>query len=423
MKTDPRPNASEDRDESSHIPVLQDRAITLGVSGSIAVYKALILASRLTQAGAQVDVVMTRAATELVRPLAFQALTHRPVVHDLWEAGSEIAMDHVATAHRSSALLVAPATADRIAQLALGLAGDALGTTALATRAPLLLAPAMEPNMWAHPATQGHVETLLQRGARFVGPEEGRMASGKMGRGRMAEPERIIDALRHVLGLGVEGGLRGRRVLVGTGPTREALDPVRFLSNHASGSIGFALARAARDRGASVTLVTGPARFDSPEGVETIRVETALEMQAALHSRLRECDALIMSAAVGDYRATEISESKLKKSEGPMRLELVRNPDILLGLDEELRSMTPTERPIRVGFAAETESLVANARDKLRRKGLDLVVANTVPAAFGAGLHQVTLVSADGEAELQPMYKPQVAERILDRVERLLERD
>ncbi len=391
---------------------LADKHIALGVSGSIAAYKALSIASQLTQAGAQVDTILTSAAGELVRPLAFRAITHREVVSDLWASGSEMAMDHVALAHRAQALLVAPATADRIAKLSLGLAEDALGSTALACPAPLLLAPAMEPNMWSHPATQEHVARLDARGATWVGPEEGRMASGKRGLGRMAEPARIVDALRAVLARG--GPLAGRRVLITAGPTREAIDPVRFLSNRSTGSMGLALARVARDLGAEVRLVHGPVPVEPMAGLRAIPVESALEMQAAVEHQIEGCDLLVMTAAVADYRPAEIADRKIKKQPGDMQLRLARNPDILVGLRERFEA-SDRPRPFRIGFAAETEDLEVNARGKLDRKGLDLVVANAVPASFGPGPQRVLMVEAGTATPVQAADKLALAQAILQR--------
>jgi len=398
---------------SAAIPpdVLAGRRLVLGVSGSIAAYKALGVASRLTQAGARVDVVLTPAAAEMVRPLAFQALTHRPVVAGLWDPKGPLAMDHIALAQAAEALVVAPATADVIARLALGLADDALATTALATRAPLVLAPAMEPDMWAHPATQGHVATLVARGAHLAGPVAGRLASGKHGEGRMVEPEMIVEHIRWVLGRG--GPLAGRRVLVTAGPTREPLDPVRFLSNHSSGTMGYAVACAARDAGAAVTLVSGPVSQAPPVGAEIVGVETAREMCGEVLDRAEAVDVVIMAAAVADYRPAEASDRKIKKAAGDAPLTLVRNPDILCELDTALAGVPPARRPVRVGFAAETENLVPNAAEKRLRKGLDLVVANPVPESFGAEQSTAVFVEAAGVTEIGPRAKSAIAHAII----------
>jgi phosphopantothenoylcysteine decarboxylase/phosphopantothenate--cysteine ligase len=402
--------------------LLAGRQVVLGICGSIAAYKGLAVASRLVQAGVGVDAVLTRAAGELLRPLALQALTHRPVVHDLWAPTGGMAMDHLALARAAEALIVAPVTADTLARLAMGRADDALTTTALASRAPLLLAPAMEPLMWDHPATTANVTLLAERGATFVGPVAGRLASGKRGLGRMAEPEAIEDALRLVLGAG--GPLAGRCIAISAGPTREAVDPVRFLSNHASGRLGIELARRARDLGASVRLVLGPTALTPPVGIELIRVETAAQMcDAVLAAVLGDAssapaDALLMSAAVADYRPTVRHEHKLKKG-GDMDLALQRTTDVLVKLDEALEGHA--RRPLRIGFAAETGDLVSAARGKLERKKLDMVVANRVPASFGDARVEAQLVTAAKVESLPPLAKDALAGELLRRVHGLLE--
>lgn len=396
---------------------LEGRRIVLGVSGSIAAYKALAVASSLVQAGAEVDAVLTRAAGELVRPLAFRALTHRPATDDLWDPEGALAMDHVALAQGASALLVAPATADVLARLALGLADDALTATALATRAPLVLAPAMEPRMWSHPATQGHVATLRARGAAFVGPVEGRMASGATGLGRMAEPEAVVDHLRLALARG--GPLDGRRIVVAAGPTREAVDPVRYLSNHSSGRMGIELARLARDLGASVTAVLGPIELTTPAGVERADVVTAAEMLGAVLDASDGADVVVMAAAVADFRPAEARASKIKKGDARrLVLELEPTDDILAALDA--RHPPGEGRPLLVGFAAETENVAGNARGKLLAKRLDLVVANPVPETFGSATSLATLVAPDGDEPLPRGTKRDVAAAILAFVARRL---
>lgn len=394
---------------------LAGRRVVLGVTGSIAAHKALTVASRLVQAGAEVDVILTDAAASLIRPLAFAALTHRPVVTSLWDPAGPMAMDHIALAQAADVLLVAPATADIVAKLSLGLADDALTTTALATRAPLIVAPAMEPDMWSHAATRWHADTLTARGALLVGPVEGRMASGKQGLGRLAEPDEIVDWVRVVLGR--TGPLAGRRVLVSAGPTREALDPVRYLSNHSSGRMGYAIARALRDRGAAVTLVTGPVTLTPPVGVEVVAVETAVEMRDAVLARASGVDAVdvvVMTAAVADYRPATVSEIKIKKGDEDTVLRLTRNPDILRALDAVLRDLPPEQRPLRVGFAAETDDLEANARAKLGGKGVDLVVANPVPATFGSERGTALFVDASGVRELGDRTKVEIAGEIAE---------
>lgn len=398
---------------------LEGQRIVLGVSGSIAAYKALAIASALVQAGASVDAVLTQAAGALVRPLAFRALTHRPTTDDLWDPTGPLGMDHVAMARGADALLIAPATADVIARLALGLASDALTATALAVRAPLVVAPAMEPRMWSHPATQGHVATLVERGAHFVGPMAGRMASGERGLGRMAEPEDVVDHLRLVL---AHGALVNRRILVVAGPTHEALDPVRYLSNHSTGRMGIALARLARDRGADVTLVLGPVAHALPAGIAHIDVVTAAEMAEAVLAHAEGADVVIMAAAVADFRPSAASQAKIKKGAAQTRtLELERTDDILMLLDA--RWPPGPGRPLLVGFAAETDDLVVNARAKLIGKRLDLVVANPVPETFGSASSRATLVAPAGDTPLPLATKREVAAAILAFVaDRLAER-
>ncbi len=393
------------------VRVLDNKTILLGVTGSIAAYKAVELASRLVQAGAHVDVVMTKEATKLVAPLTFQAITHRPVVTDLFDPRGELGLDHVALAKRADLLVVAPATAHTLARMAQGLADDALTTTFLAMQAPVIVAPAMEPHMWQHPATQHNLETLRGWNVTVIGPEAGRLASGVEGMGRLAEPSTILDTIRWVLGRG--GKLADRQVVVTAGPTQEPLDPVRYLSNHSSGRMGYALARAARDRGAQVTLVSGPTALPTPVGVTFHLVVSAREMYDAVMEAAGQADALIMAAAVADYRPAQMAEQKIKKKEGPITLELVRNPDILAEVCSQFARRDPPL--IAIGFAAETENLVENARAKLERKGLDLIVANPVPATFGAEGTEVTLIDRQGNVDRwPPLPKSEIAERIVD---------
>ncbi len=401
-------------------PTFDGRAVALGVTGSIAAYKSLGLASALVQRGAHVDVILTRAAGELVRPLAFQALTHRPVALDLWDPAGVIAMDHVAIAHRAELFVVAPATADAVARLALGLAGDALGTTALAVRCPIVVAPAMEPRMWDHPATQGHVRTLLERGVVVVGPVGGRMASGERGVGRMVEPDTLLEHLAAALGQG--GPLRGRRIVVSAGPTREGIDPVRFLSNGSTGRMGYAIARRARDLGADVTLISGPVALPPPAALTFVGVESAEEMCAAVLDVAPSADAIVMTAAVADYKPVRYSAEKVKKQPGDMTLVLDRTPDILVALDAVVRDRC--DAPVRVGFAAETSDLVGHARAKLEGKNLDLIIANPVPASFGGDDSEALLIDRT-TVDARPFgAKADLAGEIMRRVHGLLlERD
>lgn len=394
--------------------VLQGKSLVLGVTGSIACFKAADLSSKLVQHGAQVDVVLTREAVRFITPLTFQALTHRHVLTDLFDPTSEVAMDHVALALRAALIVVCPATAHTMARLSLGLADDVLTTTVLASPAPLVIVPAMDAHMYAHPTVGEHVERLRGRGAHFVGPVEGRMASGLTGRGRMAEVPEILGHLRWVLGR-TTGDLRGRTVVVTAGGTREPIDPVRVVTNRSSGKMGYALAEAVRDRGARTTLVSAPTALPDPVGVDVIRVATALQMHEVVLQATRGADALIMAAAVSDYRPTTVAPQKVKKGPAAVVVEMSSNPDILAAVDG---------RVIKVGFAAETEHLLANAREKLRAKGLHLIVANDISApdsGFETDDDRVVLLDGKSEPEELPLLpKFEVAQRILDRVVALL---
>jgi phosphopantothenoylcysteine decarboxylase/phosphopantothenate--cysteine ligase len=402
---------------------LKDKRILLGVTGSIAAYKAATLASHLAQAGALVDVVLTEAGARFVAPLTFEALTGRQAYTSLWHTsgdGLPTHIAHVGLAEVADLLVIAPVTAHTMAKLAAGLADNLLTTLALAARCPLLLAPAMDGRMWAHPATQANVNTLRQRGAHLAGPVRGRMASGLEGEGRMMEPEELLGHVRLALGRG--GPLAGRRVVITAGPTREHLDPVRFLSNPSSGRQGLALAQAALDRGADVTLITGPVALPTPAGAERIVVTTAQEMHDAVLRAVERADTLLMVAAVSDYHPAEVAPQKIKKGGADLTLRLVRTLDILATV---ARQRTETGFPrVVVGFAAESENLVENARGKLSAKHLDLIVANDVTgpdAGFGVETNRVVLIGRDGSVEELPlMSKAAVAEAVLDRLLPLL---
>ena len=413
------------------ISLLQDRRVLLGICGGIAAYKLCTLASRLTQAGAQVDVVMTEAATRFVTPLTFQALTGRPVYTDMWRAPEPIPSEarggglpthiaHVGLAHAAEILVIAPATANTMAKLAHGLADNLLTTLALAAQCPTLVAPAMDIGMWAHPATQANVATLRARGVHFAGPARGRMASGLEGKGRFIEPHELLGHVRRVLGQ--SGDLAERRVVVTAGPTRELVDPVRFLSNPSSGRQGFALAQAALDRGATVTLITGPTSLPTPIGAERVDVKSAEEMRDATLAACTQADLLLMAAAVADYGPASVAPHKIKKATTDLTLRLTRTPDILSAVAAR-RAETGLPHVV-VGFAAETQNLLENARAKLSAKNLDLIVANdvTMPdAGFGAATNQVALIQRDGSVESLPMMsKVAVAEAVLGQAARLL---
>jgi phosphopantothenoylcysteine decarboxylase/phosphopantothenate--cysteine ligase len=394
---------------------MSQRNVVLGVTGSIAAYKAADLASRLTQAGFSVHTVMTENATKLVAPATFRALTGRPVATEMFDLSSPFSIEHVSLAEIADALVIAPATANVIAKLAHGIADDLLTCTALATRAPVLIAPAMHTAMWENPATLANVETLRERGVTFAGPAVGRLASGGHGAGRMAPVDDILDEIGALLGR--HGSLAGRRVVVTAGGTHEAIDPVRFLGNRSSGKMGYAVAAAARDRGACVTLISAPATLHRPAGVRVIDVTTADEMLAAVEQALPGSDVLIMAAAVADFAPAEALSTKAKKGKAPLSMDLRRTPDIL----EAVRDV-PVK--VKVGFAAETENLIANARDKLARKNLDLVVANDVGgenSPFGSDMNEAILVGPTDTTPTPRMPKRALADLILDRVVALLE--
>ena len=393
---------------------LSDRSIVLGVSGSIAAYKAADLASKLTQAGAKVDALLTPSAAKFIAPLTFQGVTGRPAYVDMFDTSSGASELHIELARRADALVIAPASATTIARVALGLAEDMVSLTALATRAPVVVCPAMDPQMHEHEATQGHLETLRRRGAHIVGPEVGRLASGHSGAGRMSEVDTIMGALRYVLGRG--GDLAGKKVVVSAGGTQEPIDPVRFVGNYSSGKMGYALAEAARDRGAETVLVSAPVALPAPYAVRVVAVRRAGEMRDAVVAECADAEVLIMAAAVADYQPAEAIGQKIKRRQEGLTLSLVRTPDVLAEAGR---------RPglIKVGFAAESEELLANARAKLEEKGLDLIVANDVTAAgsgFGTDTNKVVLLDSGGEEELPLMSKYDVAVRVLDRVAALV---
>ena len=397
------------------VRVLQSKTILLGVTGSIAAYKAAGLASQLTQAGAAVDVVMTREATQFIGPLTFESLTHRPVVTNVMALLPDSQIGHVALAQRADIFVIAPATAHTIAKLAHGLADDAVSATALDTRAPLVLAPAMETGMWEHAATQENVAKLIARGAVIIEPGEGHLASGASGRGRLADLDDIVDTIRAVLGR--DGDLARRVIVVTAGGTQEPIDPVRVIANHSSGKMGFALAEAARDRGARVILIAGTTGLRAkrvPRGVEFVSAPSARDMRDAVLCAISDADALVMAAAVADFRPAHAAEQKIKKGKTEtLTLELVRNPDILQEVSRHPSRVT--RHMVVVGFAAETQDLLANARAKLEAKNLDLIVANPVPSAFGSDVDQATLLERSGAVtELPPLAKEELAEKILD---------
>ncbi len=402
--------------EASGLPVLGGRRVLLGVTGGIAAYKACILTRLLRLKGASVRVVMTRSAERFVGPATFAALSDHRVYTDLWEEPERVL--HVRLAHEADVAVVAPATANVIAKLAFGITDDLLTSTLLEAGCPLVIAPAMHTGMWEHAATQSNVATLAQRGARIVGPERGSLAAGDEGIGRMSEPEEIVTAIEETLSRGRD--LAGRRIVIAAGPTWEPIDPVRFIGNRSTGKMGFAVAAEASARGASVTLVVGPGTIEPPEGPAIVRVTTAGQMRDAVREAAREADAVVMAAAVADFRPETVAEAKLKKEAGAPEIRLVPTPDILADLGAE-----PGEL-VLVGFAAETEDVEAAGREKLERKNLDLLVANEVGRAgtgFGSDTNRAAILSRTGEDErLREWTKRELAGAICDRLGKLLTR-
>lgn len=401
--------------------ILSGKQIVLGVTGSIAAYKAADLASKLTQAGARVDVILSTAAEKFVTPLTFQSVTGRRAYtdNDLW--GNEAHVLHVGLGHAADLLVIAPCTANTLAKLAHGQADTLLTVTALASQAPLVLAPAMDGGMYDHPATQENLDTLRKRGAYVIEPAEGHLASGLTGVGRLPETPALIGHIRLILGR--RGLLAGKRVLVTAGGTQEPLDPVRVLTNRSSGRQGYALAQAALDAGAQVTLITTPTALTPPVGAEVVRVETAKQMLEAVLKEFPECDALVMAAAVADFRPKNQAGQKIKKEGGVPQIELEATEDILkavAGLRAEAK-----RRQVVVGFAAESQNLLENASNKLQSKKLDLIAANDISATdagFSVETNRITLLFADGRREsLSLMSKTEAAGIIVERVAALLE--
>lgn len=396
------------------MPVFEGKHILLGVTGSIAAYKAADIASKLTQAGAEVDVVLTEHARRFVTEVTFRALTRRPVLVDLFDEPEERQIAHIHLAKRADVLLIAPATANILAKLATGIADDLLSTVYLATEARVIIAPAMNTVMWYHPATQHNIAVLQERGVRFVYPAEGMLACRDVGAGKLADTSTILTAVEEEL----NPPLRGVRMLVTAGPTEEPLDAVRHLSNPSSGKMGYAIAEEAARQGAEVTLISGPTLLEPPRGVQVIRVRTAQEMLEACLQVFEQTDVVIAAAAVSDYRPAEVWQGKRKKGATEWTIRLIPNPDILQTLAERKRGQ------ILVGFAAETDDLLANAQVKLKQKRLDLIVANDVSEAgsgFRADTNRVTLIWSDGrQVSLPQMSKKQVAVEVLQAVRTLL---
>jgi len=393
--------------------VFEGKNVVLGVTGSIAAYKAVDIASKLTQRGLCVDVVMTRAAQEFVVPMTFRSITHRPVVTDMFDLASEFSVEHIALAEKADVVVIAPATANTIAKLAVGIADEMICSTVLATRAPVIIAPAMDAGMWQNPVTQDNVNKLRSRGFIIVGPGYGRLASGLVGMGRLIENEEILGAVFQVLGR--NGDLAEKQIVVSAGGTQEPIDLVRFIGNRSSGKMGFAIAEAARDRGAVVTLVTGPTALPAPAGVDIMQVQTAAQMRDAVLKSTAAADVLIMAAAVADYCPTTVAEGKIKREAETLNIELVKTSDILGEVKGNI---------IKVGFAAESGDLINRATEKLKRKQLDLIVVNDITAkdsGFDTDTNRVAFIDREGKVEPLPlMLKSEIAHRILDRVVALL---
>lgn len=387
---------------------VQNKRILLGITGGVAAYKACEVVRRLVEQGAEVRVVMTPAAREFITPLTLQALSGHPVHTELLDPEAEAGMGHIELARWADRVLVAPASADFIARLGAGLGNDLLTTLCLATRAPLLVAPAMNQGMWAAASTRDNIALLAERGVQLLGPASGEQACGEVGPGRMLEPTAIVAAVAESFSSGL---LAGRRVVITAGPTREALDPVRYLSNRSSGKMGYALAEAAAEAGADTLLISGPCDLAVPDRVRCVRVESAAEMHAASLAEAPGCQLFIAAAAVADYRPAEVAAQKIKKGSDPqMTLTLVKNPDIVAGV----AALSP--RPYTVAFAAETENLLANARAKLTRKGVDCVIANDVSApgrGFDSDNNAVTLIDATGQIDFPCSSKRQLAATLI----------
>jgi phosphopantothenoylcysteine decarboxylase/phosphopantothenate--cysteine ligase len=394
--------------------MLKGKKIVLGVTGGIAAYKAAELVRELVRGGAEVFVVMTRSAREFITPLTFQTLSGNKVATELFSLIEESEIGHISLADRADILVIAPATANIIGKIAGGIADDLLTAVVMATKAPVLLAPAMNVHMWENPICQENIQKLRGRGYRFIDPAAGELACGYEGKGRLAEIPAIVEEIRSILS---PGDLSGETLLVTAGPTEEPIDPVRFLSNRSSGKMGFAVARAACLRGAQVILVSGPSALSTPPRVKFIPVRTAVEMREAVLENLKEASVLVMAAAVSDYRPRRTSPEKIKKSKAELTLSLELNPDILSEAGKK------KGRRLIIGFAAETENLLANARKKLAEKNLDLIVANDVSlpgAGFAVDTNMVKLIDRSGKIEELPlMSKEETADRILDRIVQL----
>jgi phosphopantothenoylcysteine decarboxylase/phosphopantothenate--cysteine ligase len=390
------------------------RCVALGVSGSIAAYKAAELASALVKQKIAVDVVMTDNAARFITPLTFEAITNRPVTYSMWQDKAQFEVEHISIAKRADLFLIAPATANVIGKYAQGVADDMLTTTLLATRAPVLIAPAMNTNMYLHEAVQANMQALRERGVLFAEPKVGRLACGDEGIGKLADVDTILEAALSILH--TQKDLAGRRVLITAGPTREAIDPVRYISNRSSGKMGYALARAAQMRGAQVVLVSGPVNLNPPYGVELVRIESVQQMYDAVLSRFDACDLVIKAAAPADFTPLSAQTDKIKKKDGCLTLQLQGAPDILKSLGAKKQAQ------VLIGFAAETQNVEGYARQKLADKRLDMIVANDVTkegAGFDTDTNIASVITKQGIQHFERMPKEELAHRILDIVTEL----
>jgi phosphopantothenoylcysteine decarboxylase/phosphopantothenate--cysteine ligase len=395
--------------------------IALGVTGGIGAYKAVEIARGLQKNGHDVVAVMTQSAEKFVGPLTFEAITRREVITNQFKAGANADIEHIAIASNIDLLLVAPATANTIGKFANGLADDFLSSLFIATRAPVMIAPAMNTNMFDHPAVAKNLQTLIERGVHIVEPGSGYLACGWIGKGRLAEPEDVVAAAEQLLSSKTAASLAGRRVLITAGPTFEDIDPVRFVGNRSSGRMGYAIAAEAVKRGASVTLVSGPTHLTAPANATVVKVRSAAQMHEAVMQRASDQDAIVMSAAVADYRPADLATDKMKKSDGPVTITLTRTKDILA----ELGALPSRAQkiPVLVGFAAETTDVVNYAKGKLQQKGADLIVANDVSrsdAGFDVETNAVSLVTSSGVEDVPLQAKSAIAAKILDRIEQFL---
>ncbi|SHJ95022.1 bifunctional phosphopantothenoylcysteine decarboxylase/phosphopantothenate--cysteine ligase CoaBC [Paramaledivibacter caminithermalis] len=393
--------------------MLSNKNIVIGVSGGIAVYKALDVVSRLKKLNANIDVIMTKAATEFVQPLSFQSLSQNYVVTDMFAEPKTWDVEHISLAQKADLFVIAPATANVIGKLANGIADDMLSTTVMATKAPVLIAPAMNTNMYNNPIVQRNIKILKEIGYRFVDPASGRLACGDYGIGKLASPENIVESITKIIGKASKKPLRGKKVLVTAGPTQEPIDPVRYITNHSSGKMGYAIAIEAKNRGADVTLISGPTNLERPNGIKVIDVITARDMYDQAVSHFGEADIIIKAAAVADYRPKEVADNKIKKSDSNLSMEFARNPDILL----ELGKMKKNQ--VLIGFAAETRDLLDNAKGKMNRKNLDFIVANNIAekdAGFKSDTNIVSIIDSLGNVEkYDKMKKEEIADIILDK--------